>query len=64
VANPIVKVELGHETFRAKTTVASPAERRRLYDQHAGLHPSFTEYEQKTDREIPVVLLDRIAEPA
>jgi deazaflavin-dependent oxidoreductase (nitroreductase family) len=64
VANPIVTVELGRETFRARATVASPAERRRLYDRHAELHPGFVEYEQKTDRVIPVVLLERISDPA
>jgi deazaflavin-dependent oxidoreductase (nitroreductase family) len=64
VANPTVTVELGGETFQAKATVASPAERRRLYDQHAELHPSFKDYEQKTTREIPVILLDRIADPS
>jgi deazaflavin-dependent oxidoreductase (nitroreductase family) len=60
VKDPIVTIELGGDTFKARATVAGPAERRRLYDQHAELHPSFTEYEQNTDREIPVVLLDRI----
>jgi deazaflavin-dependent oxidoreductase (nitroreductase family) len=64
VAEPIVTVELGDETFQAKATVATPAERRRLYDQHAELHPSFKDYEQKTSREIPVILLDRIADPS
>ena len=64
VAEPIVTVELGGETFNAKATVATPAERRRLYDQHAELHPSFKDYEQKTTREIPVILLDRIADPS
>ena len=62
VANPIVKVELGTETFQARATVADRAERRHLYDQHAELHPGFLEYETKTTREIPVVLLDRLTE--
>jgi deazaflavin-dependent oxidoreductase (nitroreductase family) len=60
LAQPIVTVELNGETFRARATVATPAARRRLYDQHAEMHPSFVEYEQKTSREIPVVLLERI----
>ena len=65
VAEPRVTIQLGHHRFSAHATIASPAQRRRLYDQHAGLHPSFVEYEQKTDREIPVVLLERIgANPA
>jgi deazaflavin-dependent oxidoreductase (nitroreductase family) len=64
LSNPDVTVELGREKFQAHATVASSAERRRLYDQHAGVHPGFVEYEQKTTREIPVVLLDRVANPA
>jgi len=59
--HPIVTVELGHETFQARATIADSAERRRLYDQHAELHPGFKEYEAKTTREIPVVILDRLA---
>ena len=40
-------------------------ERRRLYDQHAELHPSFTEYEAKTGgRVIPVIVLRRVAASA
>lgn len=65
LAHPIVGVELGRETFSARATIADPAERRRLYDQHANVHPSFWDYERKTAREIPVVLLERIeADPS
>lgn len=64
VADPMVTVELGHETFRARATVASPAERRRLYNQHASVNPTFLEYERKTSREIPVVVLERVAVPS
>ena len=65
LAEPIVTVELGDERFRARATTAGPAERRRLYDQHAELHPTFVEYEQKTAREIPVILLERLrADPS
>jgi deazaflavin-dependent oxidoreductase (nitroreductase family) len=60
-AHPIVTVELNGETFPARATIVDdPAERRRLYDQHAELHPSFTEYERKTTREIPVIALERL----
>jgi deazaflavin-dependent oxidoreductase (nitroreductase family) len=64
-ANPVVTVELGKETFQARATpVADLDERRRLYDQHAELHSSFTDYEARTTRTIPVVLLDRIGADA
>ena len=59
VANPDVTVEMGNETFRARATVAERPERDRLYRQQAERYPGFAEYEAKTDRVIPVVLLQR-----
>lgn len=59
-ANPEVSIELGDEKFRARASVAPDTERRRLYDQHARPMPQFLEYEKKTTRKIPVVLLERI----
>lgn len=60
--DPIVTVEAAGETYRARAVVvADAAERRRIYDQHAELHDSFTEYEaQAGDRVIPVILLERL----
>ena len=60
VAHPGVTVEMGSETFSARATVAERAERDRLYRQQAELYPGFAEYEAKTDRVIPVVLLERV----
>ena len=61
VANPDVEVELGQERFRARATpVASGEERRRLYDRHSEDKPGFLDYEKKTSREIPIVILERI----
>ena len=60
-ANPMVAVELGRERFAARANIAAPeAERRRLYDAHAKVHPGFVDYEKKTTRRIPVVTLERI----
>lgn len=62
LANPIVTVELDSERFQARATVVTDvAERDRLYAQHAELMPGFAEYEKKTTRKIPVVLLERIS---
>jgi deazaflavin-dependent oxidoreductase (nitroreductase family) len=60
VANPKVTVELPDETFEARATAASGAERQRLFDAQAALMPAFNEYAAKTDREIPVVVLERV----
>ena len=59
VANPTVTVELGAETFPAKATAVTGAERDRLYAAQAALMPTFAEYETKTTRKIPVVVLER-----
>ena len=61
VAHPTVTVELGTERFQAHATVAEGEERDRLYAHHAELMPGFAEYQEKTTRKIPVVILERIA---
>jgi deazaflavin-dependent oxidoreductase (nitroreductase family) len=59
VKNPAVTVELGTETFEATATVVEGQDRERLYDAQATLMPGFREYQEKTDRVIPVVVLER-----
>jgi deazaflavin-dependent oxidoreductase (nitroreductase family) len=61
VANPVVTIELPGETFQARATVAEGAERERLFNAQAALMPGFAEYQQKTTRRIPVVVLERIS---
>ena len=63
-ANPVVTVEVGTERFRARAVVADGAERRRLLDAHIAAIPIFARYETMTVRELPVVVLERIGEPA
>jgi deazaflavin-dependent oxidoreductase (nitroreductase family) len=59
-ANPEVTLEAGGETFKARATVTEHAERDRLWDQHADQRPEFRDYPKKTNRVIPVILLDRL----
>jgi deazaflavin-dependent oxidoreductase (nitroreductase family) len=63
-ANPVVEFEVEDLHLAARASVADPAERRRLYDQQIAVLPGFAEYERRTTREIPVVLLEPIAAPA
>ncbi len=59
-ANPRVTVEVGTETFEADAEILEDGtERQRLFDQQAELMPNFKEYQEKTDRVIPVVVLTR-----
>jgi deazaflavin-dependent oxidoreductase (nitroreductase family) len=62
VAHPDVTVEVstadGSERFPARARVAQGAERERLYAAQAAVMPGFAEYQRKTSRQIPVVVLE------
>ena len=58
-ANPMVTVELGREQFQARAVVAEGSERDRLFTQMAKVMPGFAEYQRNTDRQIPVIILER-----
>jgi deazaflavin-dependent oxidoreductase (nitroreductase family) len=60
VANPRVKVELGTETFDVTARVARAEERLRIWSTWKQCYPFFAEFERKTKREIPVVILERV----
>jgi len=59
VANPTVRVEVGPEQFDATASVAEGDERKRLFDAQAAKMPNFAEYQLKTTRVLPVVVLER-----
>lgn len=58
-ANPAVELQVVAERFPARARVASGAERSALWEQMAGMYPPYRDYQAKTTREIPVVVLDR-----
>lgn len=60
-ANPAATVEVGTETYPVRAVVASGEERERLFRQQAEQMPVFNEYQRKTDRELPVIVLERAA---
>ena len=65
LANPIVTVELGNEQFQARATpVTEEPERSRLYAKMVEHRAGFAEYEQKTSRKIPAIILERVSESA
>jgi deazaflavin-dependent oxidoreductase (nitroreductase family) len=59
VAHPNVTVEVGTETFEARATVVEGSERDELYAKQAAIMPNFAEYQEKTTRKIPVIVLTR-----
>ncbi len=60
LANPDVTLEVGTEHFKAHATVAQSQERDRIFADVARQAPGFGEYQKKTSRIIPIVLLKRI----
>ena len=59
-ANPAVTVEVGTDSVDVRARVAEGEERERIWTRQKELMPGFAEYEKKTDRQIPVVVLERV----
>ena len=57
LANPNTSIEIGADTIDVLATEATGEERDRLYATQKERVPQFAEYEQKTDRVIPVIIL-------
>jgi deazaflavin-dependent oxidoreductase (nitroreductase family) len=57
LANPRVTIELGTKQFKVTAKKADPAERDRLWTMVKQRNPAFKEYEKKTSRTIPLVIL-------
>lgn len=55
---PDVQVQVGEAKFDAKARTSSGEERAQLWEMMCGVFPTYSEYQSKTDREIPVVVLD------
>ena len=59
VANPEVQIQVVAEQCTARARTASGDERTALWACMAEIWPSYNDYQAKTDREIPVVVLER-----
>ena len=60
-ANPRAKIEVGTEQLDVEAKIAEGEERDRIWEQQKRDIPNFAEYEQKTDRRIPVIILERVS---
>lgn len=56
--NPEVQVQIKGDRFDALARDASGAERDRLWAKMAEVWPDYDNYQKKTDREIPIVVLE------
>ena len=54
-----VSIEVGAETVGVTARILEGEERERYWTKQKQLMPGFAEYEQKTSRQIPVILLER-----
>jgi deazaflavin-dependent oxidoreductase (nitroreductase family) len=59
LTHPEIEVQVGPDKFTALARTASPVERERLWPMMVSIWPSFSKYQIKTDRVIPVVVLTR-----
>lgn len=59
-ANPTATVEVGPDTVEVEAVITDGDERERLFSKQKQLMPAFADYEQKTERQIPVVALQPI----
>lgn len=57
-ANPQVEVQVGAERFPARARRVAGDERARLWRMMAEIWPEYDNYQRKTSREIPVVVLE------
>jgi deazaflavin-dependent oxidoreductase (nitroreductase family) len=60
VANPRARVEVGADTVDVVARVAKGEERERIWEEQKRRNPGFADYEVKTSRQIPVVILERV----
>lgn len=60
LAHPDVTIEVGTTQLKAHATVPERAERDRLFANIVKRAPGFGEYQQKTSRLIPVIVLEQV----
>ncbi|MCA2228326.1 nitroreductase family deazaflavin-dependent oxidoreductase [Nonomuraea aurantiaca] len=59
-ANPEVEVQVKDKKFKARARTATDEERPELWRLMAATWPDYDNYQQKTDRKIPIVVLEPI----
>jgi deazaflavin-dependent oxidoreductase (nitroreductase family) len=58
VENPEIEVQVGAEKFKARARTASTEEKPELWHLMTSIWPDYDNYQAKTKREIPVVVLE------
>ncbi|MCW1428794.1 nitroreductase family deazaflavin-dependent oxidoreductase [Novosphingobium sp. JCM 18896] len=60
-AEPLVTLQVKDKVFQARAHTAPSPERERLWAKAVEAWPQYDDYQAKTDREIPVVVLEPVA---
>lgn len=60
LANPDVEIQVGTTKLKAKARTAVGEERARLWKTALAFWPPYADYQKKTSREIPVIVLDPV----
>jgi deazaflavin-dependent oxidoreductase (nitroreductase family) len=60
LANPEASLEIGTDTLAVRARIAEGDERDDLWTRQKTAYPQFQEYEDGTDRVIPVVVLEKV----
>jgi deazaflavin-dependent oxidoreductase (nitroreductase family) len=58
MANPDTSVQVGSSRRQVHARVATPEERERLWPLMVGVYGGYEDYRRRTDRELPVVVLE------
>ncbi|HLI36639.1 MAG TPA: nitroreductase family deazaflavin-dependent oxidoreductase [Streptosporangiaceae bacterium] len=61
VASPEVQVQVKADKFTARARTATPQEKPDMWRQMTETWPAYDEYQQKTKRDIPVVVLEPVS---
>jgi deazaflavin-dependent oxidoreductase (nitroreductase family) len=56
-ANPEATVEIGDREVQVEAEVADPEEKTRLWQKMVEMYPAYDDYQRKTGREIPLLIL-------
>ena len=59
VAQPEVRVQVMADRFNARARAATPAEKPALWKTMTAIWPAYDEYQTRTAREIPLVIIER-----
>ena len=60
VAEPEVRVQVGADSFPARASTTEGARRERLWTEMSRIWPDYEKYQRRTERQIPVVILERV----